>query len=167
MNLNKAQLIGRATANPELRSTPSGQSVATLGIATNRTWTDKAGAKHEETEFTNCVFWGKQAEIVSQFVTKGSTLYVEGRLKTRQWEDKQGGKRSTTEVMVTDMQLGAKPQGAPKAEVKPEKAAPAMPPAREERGSVGGDEEDSGREMKPLFGEDEAKGEINVADIPF
>ena|ERR1017187_7192712 len=110
MNLNKVQLIGRATANPELKTTPSGQSVATLGIATNRTWTDKAGAKQEKTEFTNCVFWGKTAEIVSQYVVKGATLYVEGRLETREWEDKQQQKRKVTEVIVENLQLGPKPQ---------------------------------------------------------
>lgn len=111
MNVNKVFIIGRLTADPELRSTPSGQSVSTLSIATNRVWTDKSGRKQEEAEYHNVVVWGKQAEIVHQFLTKGSTIFVEGRLKTRSWQDKQGQTRRTTEVICERLQLGPRPAG--------------------------------------------------------
>jgi len=109
MDFNRVILVGRATANPELRTTPAGQSVTTIGVATNRTWTDKAGARQEATEFTNVVMWGRTAEIAAQFVMKGSTVLIEGRLETRSWEDKQGQQRKTTEVICDNLQLGPRP----------------------------------------------------------
>ena len=111
MDFNKVILVGRATANPELRTTPGGQSVTTLGIATNRVWTDKNGAKQESTEFTNVVMWGRTAEVASQFLVKGATVLIEGRLQTRSWEDKQGQPRKSTEVLCERMQLGPRPLG--------------------------------------------------------
>ncbi|SRR5258708_717493 len=111
MNLNKVIIVGRVTANPELRTTPGGQSVTTLGVATNRTWTDKNGAKQEEVEFHNVVIWGRQAEVASQFLTKGAMVMIEGRLRTRSWTDKQGAQRRTTEIMSERMQLGPRPMG--------------------------------------------------------
>jgi single-strand DNA-binding protein len=111
MNLNKVIIVGRVTADPQLRTTPGGQSVVTLGVATNRTWTDKNGAKQEETEFHNVVIWGRQAEVASQYLTKGATVMIEGRLRTRSWTDKQGAQRRTTEVMSERMQLGPRAGG--------------------------------------------------------
>src|SRR5579872_642841 len=112
MDFNKVILVGRVTANPELRTTPSGQAVTTVSVATNRTWTDKAGARQEATEFTNVVMWGRTAEIASQFLVKGATVLIEGRLQTRDWGTKTGEKRRTTEVLCERMQLGPRPQGA-------------------------------------------------------
>lgn len=112
MDFNKAIIVGRVTANPELRTTPGGQPVTTLGVATNRVWTDKNGAKQEAAEFHNVVLWGRQAEIASQFLVKGATVLIEGRLQTRSWTDKQGGQRRTTEIMAERMQLGQRPTGA-------------------------------------------------------
>lgn len=106
MDYNRAILVGRVTADPQVRTTPGGQSVVTLGIATNRTWTDKAGAKQEETEFHNVVVWGRQAEIAGQYLTKGATVLIEGRIQTRSWTDKQGQQRKTTEIMCERLQLG-------------------------------------------------------------
>ncbi|MGC9968132.1 MAG: single-stranded DNA-binding protein [Minisyncoccia bacterium] len=111
MDLNKVIIVGRVTADPQLRTTPGGQSVTTLGVATNRVWTDKNGAKQEEAEFHNVVLWGRQAEVASQFLTKGATVLIEGRLRTRSWTDKQGGQRRTTEIMAERMQLGPRPYG--------------------------------------------------------
>jgi single-strand DNA-binding protein len=111
MNLNKVIIVGRVTANPELRTTPGGQSVTTLGVATNRTWNDKNGAKQEEVEFHNVVIWGRQAEVASQFLTKGAMVLIEGRLRTRSWTDKQGAQRRTTEIMSERMQLGPRAMG--------------------------------------------------------
>ncbi len=106
MDLNKVILVGRVTADPQVRSTPGGQSVTTIGVATNRTWTDKAGQKQEQTEFHNVVLWGRTAEIAGQYLTKGAMVLIEGRLQTRSWTDKQGQQRKTTEVMAERMQLG-------------------------------------------------------------
>lgn len=111
MDFNKVIIVGRVTADPELRTTPGGQPVTTLGVATNRVWTDKNGAKQEATEFHNVVLWGRQAEIASQFLVKGATVLIEGRLQTRSWTDKQGGQRRTTEIMAERMQLGPRPTG--------------------------------------------------------
>jgi single-strand DNA-binding protein len=111
MDFNKVIIVGRVTADPQLRTTPGGQSVVTIGVATNRTWTDKAGAKQEDTEFHNIVIWGRQAEVAGQYLVKGSTVLVEGRLQTRSWTDKQGQQRRTTEIMCERFQLGPRPSG--------------------------------------------------------
>ncbi len=112
MDLNKVILVGRVTADPQVRSTPGGQSVTTIGVATNRTWTDKAGQKQEQTEFHNVVLWGRTAEIAGQYLTKGAMVLIEGRLQTRSWTDKQGQQRKTTEVMAERMQLGPRAANA-------------------------------------------------------
>ncbi len=111
MNLNKVFILGRLTDAPQLRSTPTGQSVASFSVATNRVWSDKAGARQEETEYHNIVVWGRQAEIASQFLVKGSLVLVEGRMRTRSWTDKQGQARKTTEIICDRMQLGPRPLG--------------------------------------------------------
>jgi single-strand DNA-binding protein len=111
MNLNKVIIAGRVTADPELRTTPSGTHVASFSIATNRVWTDKSGGKREEVEFHNIVVWGRQAEVVNQFAKKGSLMLVEGRLQTRTWEGKDGQTRRTTEIIGERIQLGPRAQG--------------------------------------------------------
>jgi len=103
MSLNRAQLIGNLTRDPELRTTPSGQSVVNFGVATNRAFTDREGKKQEQTEFHNIVAWGKLADIISQYLTKGRKVFVEGRLQTREWEGQDGGKRRTTEIVADSM----------------------------------------------------------------
>ena len=114
MNLNKVFLIGRLTADPELRSTTSGQSVTSFSIATNRYWTDKGGQKQDATEFHNVVAWAKLAEIATKFLKKGSIVLIEGRLQTRSWEDKQGQQRKSTEIVAESLQLGPRPAGGPR-----------------------------------------------------
>lgn len=109
MNLNKVFILGRLTADPQLRVTTSGQQVTSFGIATNRVWNDKNNQRQEATEFHNIVAWGKQAETASRFLVKGGLVLIEGRLQTRIWEDKQGQKRNTTEIVVDRLQLGPKP----------------------------------------------------------
>lgn len=106
MNLNKVFVIGRLTADPELRTTPSGDHVASFSIATNRYWRTKEGEKKESTEFHNVVAWGRQAEVVNQFSKKGSVIMIEGRLQTRAWEGKDGQTRRTTEIVAENIQLG-------------------------------------------------------------
>ncbi len=111
MNLNKVYLIGRMTADPILKVTPGNQQVTSFSIATNRVWKDKDGQKQDSTEFHNIVAWGKQAEVISKFMTKGSLLMVEGRLQTRSWDDKQGQKRKTTEIVAETVQFGPRQGG--------------------------------------------------------
>lgn len=118
MNLNKVFIAGRLTADPELRTTPGGTHVVSFGVATNRVWIDRNNQRKEETEFHNVVAWGKQAEVVSQFLKKGSLILVEGRLQTRSWEGKDGQTRRTTEIIAERIQLGPKAGGAAPAAAK-------------------------------------------------
>lgn len=112
MNLNKVFILGRLTADPVLRATPSGAQVASFSVATNRVWNDKSGARQDETEYHNVVVWGKQAEVASQFLTKGGLVLVEGRLQTRSWQNQQGQNVKTTEIICERMQLGPRPGGS-------------------------------------------------------
>lgn len=112
MDLNKVFIIGRLTADPVIRSTPTGQQVASFSLATNRVWKDKNGAKQEEVEYHNIVAWGRQAEIAAQFLTKGSVALIEGRLKTRTWQNKEGQNQKITEIISDRLQLGPRPAGA-------------------------------------------------------
>ena len=109
MDLNKVLLVGRVVRDIDLRMIPSGQSVASFSIATNRVWTDKAGQKQEQTEYHNIVVWGRQAELCNQYLTKGSTVLVEGRLQTRSWDSPQGEKKYRTEVVSERIQFGPRP----------------------------------------------------------
>lgn len=101
-SLNRAQIIGNVTRDPEMRYIPSGQGVASFAVATNRRWRDKDGNNQEQTEFHDCVAWGKVAEILNQYVHKGNKIYIEGRLQTRNWEAQDGAKRQRTEVVIED-----------------------------------------------------------------
>lgn len=102
-SLNKVELIGNLTRDPELRYTPTGAAVCTIGLATNRYWTTESGEKKEETEFHRVVAWNKLAELCSQLLTKGRKIYVEGRLRTNTWQTADGQPRSTTEIVIEDM----------------------------------------------------------------
>jgi single-strand DNA-binding protein len=103
MNLNRAMIIGNLTRDPELRTTPNGQTVASFGVATNHSWTDSTGQRQERAEFHNVVAWGKLAEICGQYLGKGRKVYVEGRLQTREWEGQDGNKRNRTEIVAENM----------------------------------------------------------------
>ena len=161
MNLNKVILVGNLTADPELRNTPSGQQVCTFRLATNRFWNNKAtGQQQKETEYHTVVAWGRLAEISSQFLTKGSLAMVEGRIRTRSWQDAAGLKHYRTEIIAERMQLGPRGAGTrapenrfenrPKAEKITEEEIPVI----EEGESMA--TENSGNEE-----------EIDVKDIPF
>ena len=103
--VNKAILIGNLGSDPEVKYTPSGVPVANVSLATNESWTDRNGERQERTEWHRLVFWRKLAEIVGQYLRKGSKVYVEGRIETRSWDDQNGQKRYTTEIVVNDMQM--------------------------------------------------------------
>lgn len=103
MDLNKVMLIGRLTKNPEVRATPTGQSVTSFSIATNRSYKDASGQRIDKAEFHNIVAWGKLAEICGQYLTKGKRAYLEGRLQTRDWVGQDGVRRYSTEVVADNM----------------------------------------------------------------
>jgi single-strand DNA-binding protein len=149
-DLNKVMIIGNLTRDPELKTTPSGQQVVSLGVATNRTWKNAEGQQQEAAEFHNVEAWGKLAEIIGQYLSKGRRAYFEGRLQTDSWEDKESGaKRSRTKIVVNDMILldsrGAQGGG----DQAPAQATEAEAP------QAGGD--------KPAAAGEEAK----LDDIPF
>lgn len=102
-SLNKVTLIGNLTRDPELRYTPQGAAVCTIGLATNRQWVTESGEKKEDAEFHKLVAWNKLAEICSQLLTKGRKVFVEGRLQTRSWTGQDGAQRTTTEIVINDM----------------------------------------------------------------
>jgi len=106
MNINKVLICGNTTRDPEVKTIPSGQNVATFSVATNRTWTNKSGQKQEEVDFHNIVAWGRLAEIVGQYLKKGGLVFVEGRIHTRSWEDQSGTKKYRTEIIAERVQLG-------------------------------------------------------------
>lgn len=123
-SLNKVQLIGNVTAQPEIRETPGGQKVATFSLATNRSWKDATGAKQDQAEYHNIVVWGNLAGIVESYIGKGKKVYIEGRLQTRSWEDQSGVKKYKTEIVGESLLMlsGGETPTAPKST----QASPAM-----------------------------------------
>jgi len=130
--VNKVILIGNLGADPEIRYTPNGTPVANLRMATSESWKGKTGQKEERTEWHRVVLWSKLAELAGQYLSKGRQVYIEGRLQTRSWDDKEGNKRYSTEVVATNMQFLGGP-GERKGEFKeiPEE----LPPPPENLGS--------------------------------
>ncbi|MCG8588377.1 MAG: single-stranded DNA-binding protein [Proteobacteria bacterium] len=110
--VNKVILIGNLGRDPELRYTQNGQAVVNFTLATSENWTDKSGERVERTEWHRIVAWGRTAELCAQYLSKGRTVYIEGRLQTREWEDKEGQKRRTTEINAQTVQFLGGPRGA-------------------------------------------------------
>jgi len=135
MSVNKAILIGHLGKDPEVRYMPSGEAVANVTLATSETWKDKSGVKQERTEWHNIVFFKRLAEIVGEYLKKGSLIYVEGRITTEKWTDKEGKDRYTTKIVANEMKmLGGKPGGGSFEVVEnqsqaPARSAPAAKPA--------------------------------------
>ncbi len=103
--LNKVMIIGHLGRDPEMRYTPSGRPVTTFSVATSRSWSTVDGERHQETEWFNVVAWGNLAEICKQYLNKGQQVYIEGRLQTRKWEDKEGNKHSSVEIVASEMMM--------------------------------------------------------------
>jgi len=143
MNFNKVILIGRLTRDPENRALPSGQSVTSFGMATDRFFSDKNGQKQQQTDFHNIVLFGKLAEIASKYLNKGSLTLIEGRLRTRSWKDSAGNNRSRTEIVGERLQMG--PKSASRQNLQDQ------------------NQEKETKEDIPVIEED---GEIDVKDIP-
>lgn len=122
--LNKVQIIGNLGQDPEMRFTANGRAVSTFSVAVNRSYTTGEGERREETEWVRVVAWARLAELVSQYLTKGRLVYVEGRMQTRQWDDKEGQRRYTTEVVAQDIQFLDRGDSAP-SDQQSTQAAPA------------------------------------------
>jgi single-strand DNA-binding protein len=177
-SLNKVLLIGNLTRDPELRYTPMGAAVCTLGLATNRTWTTETGEKKEEVEFHRLVSWNKLAELCSQLLSKGRKVYIEGRLQTRTWTGQDGRERQTTEIVMDDMIIldskrafedashqqapsytkAAPAAGANQGTVPPSQSAPVAP-------AVAADT--TGTQSNPAPSSTGTTENVNVDDIPF
>jgi single-strand DNA-binding protein len=131
--LNKVMLIGRLGQDPELKYTPSGAAALTLSVATNTSWKSQDGNQQERTEWHRVIAWRKLAEIISQYAKKGTRVYVEGKLQTRSWDDKDGNKRYTTEIQADQIQMlesrGERPDGGDSAPSPPPEADFAEPSA--------------------------------------
>jgi len=156
MNLNKVFLIGNLTHDPDARTTPGGQAVTTLRIATNRIWNDpQTRERQQKTEYHTVIAWRRLGEIAAQYLAKGSSVFIEGRLETRSWQDKAtGDKRYRTEIIAEGLQLGPRRMsGAPSGTA----AEPSMDPKSESRPEPA--------EALPVIQEEEP--EIEVKDIPF
>ena len=120
-SVNKVILVGNLGRDPDVRYTQSGTVVANFSLATNEVWTDKSGTRQERTEWHRIVVWGKQAEIVREYLSKGRQVFVEGSLQTRQWDDREGQKRSTTEVKANRVLMLGRPESG---EGRPASQAP-------------------------------------------
>lgn len=162
MNVNKVILVGRLTRDPEVRTTGSGQTVATLGMATNHHWTDKSGQRQEKTEFHTVVLWGRLAEIAGQYLAKGAEAFVEGRLQTRAYTGKDGIERKTTEIVGESMQLGSRPQGQGGG-YAPRQEGPARPTAAAGTAATQMPKE----EDIPTINLDDEREDIKIEDVPF
>jgi single-strand DNA-binding protein len=143
-SLNKVMLIGNLGRDPEIRYTPDGSPVANFSIATTDYWTDKSGTRQERTEWHNIVAWTRLADLSKRFLAKGKQVYVEGRLRTREWTDRDGNKRRTTEIIASQMVLlgsrGEAAEQAPATAPQPAAAAYSEPePAIEEGGITDAD----------------------------
>lgn len=112
MYINKALVYGNLTRDPEMKALPSGTSVTSFSIATNRVYKDKNGGKQEQVDYHNIVVFGRQAETVSQYLKKGSSAFVEGRIQTRSWDDKEGKKQYRTEIVAERVQFGPRSGGS-------------------------------------------------------
>ena len=157
-SLNKVQLIGNLGRDAELRYTQGGQAVATLNMATTEVWNDKAGQRQEKTEWHRVVLWGKSAESLNEYLVKGKQIYVEGKLQTRKWSDKEGIERYTTEINAFSIVLlgGGRDSGGQRGG------------GRRGGSDVGGDPVGGGIEGDDLGGDTGGVAEpLNDDDIPF
>lgn len=148
-------IIGNLTRDPEVRTTTTGRTVASFGVATNRSWTDASGQRQEKAEFHNIVAWGKLAEICGQYLNKGRKVYIEGRLQTREWEGQDGAKRNRTEIVAENMIMLDRGQG--------QGGAGAAGTATE-AAAVGTATE---TDQQPAAAAGSGEEEIRVEDIPF
>ena len=160
MYFNKAIIIGNLTRDPELKSLPSGIQVCTISVATNRVWKDKNGAKQESTDYHNVVVFARQAETAAQFLRKGASVMVEGRMQTRSWDAADGSKRYRTEIVADRVQFGPRAGGAPEgsASSAPRAASADAPASQASQGK---------QDAPPMDTIEYPEEDINPEDIPF
>ena len=154
MYFNKAIIIGNLTRDPELKSLPSGIQVCTMSVATNRVWKDKNGAKQESVDFHNVVVFARQAETAAQFLRKGASVMVEGRMQTRSWDATDGSKKYRTEIVADRVQFGPRASGA----------GPVSPSASSDSAKASPDKQQDAPPMDTIEYPEE---DINPEDIPF
>lgn len=160
MYLNKALIIGNLTRDPELKALPSGIQVASLSVATNRVWKDNNGAKQESTDYHNVVVFGRQAETAAQYLKKGSSVLVEGRMQTRSWDGQDGKKQYRTEVVADRVQFGSRPGAAPAGGSSFGSSAP-------KKADDEGEKKAGKNALEQLDSISYPEEEINPEDIPF
>jgi single-strand DNA-binding protein len=156
MYFNKAIIIGNLTRDPELRSLPSGIQVCTMSVATNRVWKDKNGAKQESTDYHNVVVFARQAETAAQFLRKGASVMVEGRMQTRSWDAADGSKKYRTEIVADRIQFGPRAGGSQDQGISPRPATAAASSPKE-----------SNQDAPPMDTIEYPEEDINPEDIPF
>lgn len=168
-SLNRVQLIGNLTRDPELRYTPSGTAVCSFGLATNRSWTTDTGEKREETEFHRIVSWNKLAELCSQLCTKGRKVYVEGRISTRSYQASDGTQRTIVEIVIDDMILldSKRPETVAAAESKIEEQKPKVEEKKKSPTSRGASKKEETAKEESSKTSEEKSEDINPEDIPF
>jgi single-strand DNA-binding protein len=157
MYINKAIIYGNLTRDPEIKALASGVKVCSFGVATNRIWKDKEGAKKEGVDFHNVVVFGRTAELVAQYLRKGSAAFIEGRMQTRSWDGADGQKKYRTEIVADSIQFGPKSggsNGSYQSADSSQKATPSATPATE-------------KDSMPVDTIDYPEEEINPDDIPF
>lgn len=181
MNLNKAFVLGNVTRDPEVRALPSGQQVTSFGVATNRFYTDSLGQKKQDVEFHNIVAFGKLADISSRYLKKGSMVLIEGRIKTRSWQNPQGLKQYRTEIICENIQLAPKsmsgaaqdkPFSSPEPSEQKNEEIPIIdenytPSENNAHYENTGSQPENKEEQKSASYEESAADEIDVKDIPF
>ena len=156
MNVNKAIICGRVTRDPEVRTTPSGATVVSFSMATNQHYTDKAGVKQEKTQFHNIVLWNKVAEIAAQYLVKGQECYIEGKMESRNYTDKQGVERKSFEIIGDTLQLGSRP-----------KAQEFAGSDRYDKGAKTQTAQPAPAENLLTINLDEEQDEVRLEDVPF
>lgn len=170
MSLNRVQLIGNLTRDPEVRQLPGGVSVATFSIATNFSWTDKAtGKRQDKVEFHNCVAWRRLGEVCAQYLRKGSKVFAEGRLQTREWEGQDGVKRQRVEVVLDNMMMLDRKSDGPGSS-----SGASMGSSMSESRAHGSLDANSADDMGSMGGAPAAAGgvdieqqEVTIDDLPF
>ncbi|MBU4204623.1 single-stranded DNA-binding protein [Patescibacteria group bacterium] len=170
MNLNKVFILGNVTRQPEVKALPSGQSVTSFGLATNRFYTDNTGTKKQDAEFHNVVAFGKLADICSRYLNKGSLVFIEGRLKTRSWQSLSGSKQYRTEVIANNIQLGPRSTAGTAAPMMEESKSEEIPIIEENyspRPNENPDTSINETPDQPKENDDLQEDEINVSQIPF
>ena len=160
MYINKAMIYGNLTRDPEMKALPSGVSVTSFSVATNRTWKDKSGVKQESADYHNIVAFDKPAELIHQYLKKGSPIYLEGRIQTRSWDDKDGTKKYRTEIVLESFQFGPKGSGTGSGEY----ASAAAPVASHASASKPAAKAPASEPMDTIEYPEE---DINPDDIPF